>query len=405
MKTLSVVLGGEFSQFHLIKKQIDESMELLPASSGLVDKLDSILNQLTKLDPDESNHRESLSSVFWRNYKKFENESFDQLLSSPTAIDVLAPLADELIAYHQLAGKTLWKDEQASVYESLKGLVQRQISTILEKDTETISKWVWAPFRKYPRWENLSPSDWDTIFSSIQLLSYDKRFCEEFGRELVCIDRLKRQRWREWSVPSEVNFDCEVISCPRCTAALDFNRWCGTCRWFVRPGPAQALTSCPIRRCSRSLSADGSCSKCGIRFFQTPSLPEDGLPVSPPCSCGGDVDYNRFCSVCSTMCDRDSGRNKCYRHKRRFVIDDCDCCEYYHLNCNDPGSIRHFHPLKTQYKNGSMIAVSGDKVLRAYFRLNIPASMADPNHFGYLARKYCDFLASQSKCDVDVTIV
>eukprot|EP00980_Cylindrotheca_fusiformis_P016291 scaffold4841_cov132-Cylindrotheca_fusiformis.AAC.4 len=131
LKALSVAIGGESTQRRLIKKKIDESMLLLP-SSGLVDKLDSILNMLTKLDPDKSNHLESLSSLFWRNYKSLENESIDELLSSPTAIHVLADAADELISYFKLAGNAGWKDEQALVCKSLKGLVRRQISTILQ---------------------------------------------------------------------------------------------------------------------------------------------------------------------------------------------------------------------------------------------------------------------------------
>eukprot|EP00980_Cylindrotheca_fusiformis_P023251 scaffold10289_cov68-Cylindrotheca_fusiformis.AAC.1 len=39
--TLSAVIGGKFTQRRLITKQIDESMELLSPSPGVVDKLES----------------------------------------------------------------------------------------------------------------------------------------------------------------------------------------------------------------------------------------------------------------------------------------------------------------------------------------------------------------------------
>jgi hypothetical protein len=55
-----------------------------------------------------------------------------------------------------------------------------------------------------------------------------------------------------------------------------------------------------------------------------------------------------------------------------------------------------------QYKNGAIVGVAvghfgHDEIHTDYLQLKIPASLCDPNHFGHLAWKYCEFMADAQK--------
>jgi GTPase SAR1 family protein len=393
------------------KKLVRKFCEALSPSSGIADELELVYKKIVVLSPisQKSQTITVVKETFKRLYKDHENAIFQQF-TSPDAIALLAPLAEELLGYFKFAGKAEWKEEQALLCDSFKHLVRRQIAVVLEKESENLH-WVWSPFRHVNlSWDYLSPGDWDTIFCSIQLLSYDKNFCQEFGRELAAIDHLKAQRRLVCKSP-KVTFDYDKIGCPSCTTELDFHRHCTRCQWFVRPGPKQK-SLCPLCTSHCNLSKDGVCyAGCHRRFFWSPSLSEDPHLVDCPLSSLGSnylgrkkldrekldyncsknlgrkkLDYNRHCSDC----ERFFGLKSCARS--------CLCEKVNHWSIDgDDIEAPSKKEIKMRYKNGAIVAVGHGQIHFDYLQLKIPASLCDPNHFGHLAWKYCEFMADAQK--------
>ena len=405
LKVFAYVVGGEAAQRGMIGKQIAESLKSLQVLPGIVAVLASEYKKMAALSSDATENgfmHPLLASTFWRLYKRLEDNAFRDFDGSSGAVHRLAPLAEELIEYFKFGGETGWEKEQDLVRTSFKQLVRRQIGTVLQKQSKYLN-WTWTPFPSQRfDWKYLSPGDWENLFSSIQLLSYDKSFCQEFGRELGLIENLKTQRNM---APPQLECHEEPIPCPECNQCVDFNRWCHSCMLFVSPDqPLTEESSCPREKCGRTLGASGEeCYDCGFRFFQSPSLQPDKHELLCQKCKKTNLDYNRCCQDCSiTFVLPNQDKVVCHSCSSSISISGssgssyCECCrgfvKYQWMKLAAPTSTPSF---EMQYKEGAIEPID-KKSYNDYFHIDIPALLSEPKHFGHLSWRFCEFMAAEN---------
>ena len=215
--------------------------------------------------------------------------------------------------YSKFVGKVEWEDEKAAVASSMKTLIQRQLEVIFN----AYSSWL-KDNKRSSIWKGLSKMDWISIVESLLLLSYNKRFCEIFGKEKIFLEEMRQ-------TTGQVDDDC----CPGCFKNLDNSRYCGGCR----------------RRFRFSNSADKHRCPCCRMNGRTYNLDPNGR--------------------CNSYC--------------RATYEE------------HPGSENPV--LQYKYTNGKFVPIDAEK-LKDFVRIEVPDSLSDPKHFGYLAWKFCEFTAS-----------
>lgn len=120
---------------------------------------------------------------------------------------------------------------------------------------------------------------------------------------------------------------------------------------------------------------------------------KESSPIDCP-RCQKQLNFNRGCENCKVLY-AEAGK-VCCPYCSDSIPPDTSCAES--RNCESCG--RSFQVLalpadsvETEYKDGKFIPVDPD-YYHSVVRLEIPASLSNPKHFGHLAWKYCQFLAS-----------
>jgi hypothetical protein len=120
-------------------------------------------------------------------------------------------------------------------------------------------------------WSSLSALDWTMIWRSILLLSYDKYFCQVFGKEKIILENLAQNANAAW-VDSLPIFD-KCWDCNEPLAALSAGKQCNSCRVvYTEKGDCERCVRCPrpsSRRVTRKIS-NGRCESCGWNYRIVP---------------------------------------------------------------------------------------------------------------------------------------
>jgi hypothetical protein len=82
----------------------------------------------------------------------------------------------------------------------MKALIRRFIGALVEQhEKHNVATWSVSHFSPSSlQWRNLSPLDWTTIWRSVLLLSYDKYFCQVFGKEKILLESLAQRSNAAW---------------------------------------------------------------------------------------------------------------------------------------------------------------------------------------------------------------
>jgi GTPase SAR1 family protein len=345
LAVLEHFVGGEQTQRELIENQIKTSMRALREGwpGGIANHVYSVYQMTKALNRSSAESTSSMSGVpdpqaqsmfegidhlsdphtiFWKSYQACEDSAFQQFTTSPEFVCVLSKLVEELTCYHKLSKEAGWHEEGESTVTKMKALIRRLIDVWVEKYNVA----TWSVSDVLPnslQWINLSPLDWTMIWRSILLLSYDKYFCEVFGKEKILMETLAQSANAAWIDLQSASLD----TCPECS---------------------RDTTSWPYGK---------NCKHCCIVFVKE-------LPL-----------HNTLCSRCQRA--HISG-NRCSR------------CSFSYRQFEDDwrGLVKPF------YYNGKRVPANPDAVYKSVVHVDVPDSLSNPKHFGHLAWKFCEFMAS-----------
>ena len=236
LAVLSNFVGGDTAQRNLLAKQIDA--ELKRVSNGSLGKQaisESIYEVFKRCKPIGRTDIDDLNDTFWNAFKDCEHKAFDSGLMENVDPTALERTFVELEKYYELATMLDWTEESMRAVGTMKRLLRRQISFLLERidnwsldafcsevskiETKTFYcgtthctvTLTYAPTTckqklnnasikcgeegkqlcgewKVPEkttWKNLSPQDWIPILVSLSLVWNQSRFIEDFGPEKV----------------------------------------------------------------------------------------------------------------------------------------------------------------------------------------------------------------------------
>jgi GTPase SAR1 family protein len=258
LNVLTYYAGGNEAQKYLLSKQIDIELSRIANGSNkksISESIYKVYKRCKAIDrTDETTN--DLKDTFWNGFQDCERKVFldDLNKTSSTNNNVVNStsferLFFELEKYNELSTLLGWTEESSKAIGTMKRLLRRQISFLLEK----IEKWNFDSFCgevsptintvknhctgtysycahtsshgyscnqsfnkahaeysslqfkcgvsrtvfeskwKVPEnvtWENLSPHDWITILSSLSLVWNQSRFIEDFGMEKVKLEEL-----------------------------------------------------------------------------------------------------------------------------------------------------------------------------------------------------------------------
>jgi len=236
LSKLSEYVGGNERQEEILGNQVRFLLDNA-SEKTLGERMISefILEAFQKLQAiGKGNEIDILQKTFWRVYRKYEDDIFQEYLETyvdPTAME--RPYL-ELQKYYGLALTLGWNRDASLVQVAVKQLLRRQLNFLLEKaqawsleahclsagatkhdaanyrnknEANQICKhianglnchalgdlWVfWKEWKKPKnvRWQNMSPKNWIFILESLSLVWNQSRFIKNFGPEKIKLERM-----------------------------------------------------------------------------------------------------------------------------------------------------------------------------------------------------------------------
>jgi GTPase SAR1 family protein len=376
-KVLAVLehfVGGEHRQREIIESQIKTSMRALREGwpGGIANHLYSVYQMTRALNRSPEASTSSMSGVpdpqaqsmfggtnllsdpqaaFWKSYQAYEDSAFEQFTTSPEFVCVLSKLVEELTCYHKLSKEAGWDEEGESAVTKMKALIRRLIGVLVEQHEKyNVATWsVSAVLPNSLEWRDLSPLDWTMIWRSILLLSYDKYFCQVFGKEKILLESLAQRSNAAWI--------------DRVSSCLDTCLHCG-----------------------------GSTAEHDISFSFPPTMfvPSHGFGSNP----------NNFpsnvkrCNGCNIvyMEKLDLEQNRCLSCPKGTVsqrhCDNASCGARYRELIDLKALVNPFH------YNGKSFPVDPNPICKAVVHIHVPESLSSRKHFGHLTWTVCEFMSS-----------
>lgn len=281
MSVLDHFLGGAQTQERLIQQQIDLSLKKLsPFQPEWISytvfaayKKQIKLSERSSGSAEEALSRQSrLREAFWTTFEEYQAGTFQKFVNGfPARVHVVADPLQELVYYHKLVDLAKWEGEEEVVVDKMKAFVRRYLQFLFKHEHETNGNSSWSIT------SNISPIDWSVIWRSILLLSYDKSFCQAFGREQIICQALAQEA-NNWKANG---FNGAEKNCPHCFTTLDktkkkpfYPRCKGCCVVFM---PGQAMTeSFDCAYCGNCKLGGQSrqCENCKCRHEELPNMKE-----------------------------------------------------------------------------------------------------------------------------------
>jgi hypothetical protein len=254
LRVLEHTLGGEVQQ-HMLFSQIDLMLKKLsPYQSEWISR--TLFTAYRKhswllsdpLTPQDAARKETFEAKlrhdFWKTFEVYQDVTFQKFVSSfPRKVEVVVDPLRELMYYHKLVGVAKWEGEEETILERMKTFVRHYIYFLLKLENKTSGN------KKFSVEHNVSPLDWSIIWRSMLLLSYDRVFCETFGKEKIILEELQHEslQWK-WNSSSRVPFFNE--NCPKCRNPLEKMKkkphfpMCKHCSTVFLDGPPEENLKC-----------------------------------------------------------------------------------------------------------------------------------------------------------------
>ena len=278
LTALEHYLGGAQRQEEAIQKQIEQSLNKLSAFSSewISYTLFSAYQTQRKLlatsdNPDPSlKEGTAMRETFWRTFQAYQDGIFAKFATTfPARVSMVANPLQELIYYHKLVDFAKWEGEEEKILDQMKLYVRRYLHFLIKHQQDTHGNTKWSMH------SGVSPMDWKIIWRSVLLLSYDKDFCEMFGREkTICEDMVLEAH--NWAASGFKGFDKHCTHCP---AKLDKTRRkpqaprCGSCKIiFLREAPKESMDC--LYCGNGNVDESFQCNNCKCRYEAFPNLKE-----------------------------------------------------------------------------------------------------------------------------------
>jgi hypothetical protein len=194
------LIGNAHAQTEILLVQKESSLKKLKAESffPFVDQLRTVCGRYRHVDSNCA-FKDDVTFHFWDIYLKCEDGAFSRFEREMNPERLAYPL-DQLYDYKSWVQELDWKDEQQKVVLAVNGLVRRQLTFVLHKNSLwSFDEWYqkmnscgWTMGKLLNQdWDHISPSDWGTIINSLLLASSDRHFYESFGREKIALERAR----------------------------------------------------------------------------------------------------------------------------------------------------------------------------------------------------------------------
>ena len=214
LTALSNTLDGAKIQSYVLQTQIEYELKRLSYNVDVVSSLLAISERIKVIGGASrlgNSLDTSLQATFWREFQRMEDVEFLRF-SHAVHVSALSCLMEQLVAYHVFACNKKWAAESVKAEAAMKRVICRLFGFVLErfsmqfekkklepdfwvandgvqwkdatiKWNETDGSWFATPLS----WDNLSPLDWYNVLGSLILLSGNKYFYENFGREKMVL--------------------------------------------------------------------------------------------------------------------------------------------------------------------------------------------------------------------------
>jgi hypothetical protein len=269
LRVLAYTVGGEKKQLDLLQKQLDVDLSLISSKIYIASQLTSIFDWCNSLGKPTDNLKDACSKELCACVSHA-----DQSFRDHANVEVWVKPMQQLLSYHTYAIGVGWDKEAERVTLLAKQLVYRQLEIIFENHASSnMDKWTPAlsdSENALVGWSTLSPVDWNTIFESILLLSFDRQFCELFGREKIMLERLSHKMK---NAVNDVVYNWENLKCLRCETDLGTTNVCGSCRLSYNYPDVKPGDSCPActDRNTRLDSKSRCNNYCSFTFTKHPA--------------------------------------------------------------------------------------------------------------------------------------
>jgi hypothetical protein len=287
----------------------------------------------------------------------------------------------------------------------MKALIRRFIGVLVEQhEKHNVATWSVSHFSPSSlQWRNLSPLDWTTIWRSVLLLSYDKYFCQVFGKEKILLESLAQRSNAAWIDRVSSCLDT-CLHCGGSTAKHDISFGSPSTMFPPKNGFGSIPKSTPYYYLSdgfgpipKNTPSFNSSNGFGSIPKNIPSFnPDNGfrfIPKTiPPLK-------NELSNV--TRCN---GCNIVYMEKLDLEQKACLSCpmgivsKHRCDNASCGARYREVLDLKALvnpfYYNGKPFPVDPNPICKAIVHIDAPESLLSPKHFGHMTWMVCEFLAS-----------
>jgi GTPase SAR1 family protein len=258
---LSNTIGGAETQVALVQKQIEVALKQVSLDQhDIVKNLRDIHDKSSVIAQEKDELLKSIPETFWTAVNKLVDEAFLQFTYTDKVGAFAEPMR-QLIEYFEMTRSFDWKDEQLRSVAAMKEMIRRQMGIVFEKEkvSDGTCPTKLSVDKRDKTWETCSAFDWINIFGSFTLLSYDKTFCEVFGREKLLFDLLNQ---KATSMSSLLTQECGCVD----GKGFGNTTYCSDCDYHL---VKDEIETCPS--CSHALTMDSircsSCTYCGHKYI------------------------------------------------------------------------------------------------------------------------------------------
>ncbi|CAJ1960386.1 unnamed protein product [Cylindrotheca closterium] len=360
LKALSLLVGGDATQEQLIKKQIQVLLENIPCGHGMVSVLEKIHKSSAALsgcaDSSMTGSANDVPKIFWKVQANLRERCLAE--SEPLAAsDGFVPLASELLKYKEFALSLGWEDEAELAVASFENVVREYLESVKHNPGFTAKlRAVYGCIKETSLAEG-EPSTISTIKQDF------KRLYQE----------LKEERFKRFTRTDKVHELSDVAD-----EVIEYSRLAKEAGWkdeeafaretFKEVVLEQVRTIC-VKACQPSPSSTGV--HYGNAAWET------GFE-----SLAG-VNWTRLLRSILLL-----------RAKKDFYTDFGNEIVWMEQLVDYKIANQSRYNLQLQNTESGLVQNKNGDLQEP---LVIPKSFDDPNHFGHLAWRYCQFMEGSNK--------
>lgn len=191
------IAGDIQSQTELLKGQRAAALARLDAISPFAKDLFTTYERFMHLDADDGEWKSSCVHKFWKLYHECEVHALSKFETEMDPSRLALPM-EQLVEFNTWVTKLKMEEEIKNLETTSREFIKQQLTMVLHKNS------LWSFDDWYNKmntnqwkciscqdWLHVSPSDWNTIISSLLLTSSDCYFYESFGQEKILLERAR----------------------------------------------------------------------------------------------------------------------------------------------------------------------------------------------------------------------